>query len=112
MSQLPLVSNCSLHLALSPPPFKHTQDFIVQMLKFMFQVILCFCYSDSNEGLLPLQLNLWTAMKIQMLKDHITQVPSVSMSRRDANKYIQSWSSGQNTDVSTLGIGPVDMIQT
>jgi hypothetical protein len=77
--QLPQTSNCSLHLALSPPYFKPTPDFIVQILKFIFQVILCSCYSDSNEGLQPLQLNRWIAMKIQMLKDHIMQVHLVSM---------------------------------
>jgi hypothetical protein len=93
MSQLPQTSSCSLHLALSPLCFKPMPDFIVLMLKFIFQVILCSCYSDSNEGLLPLQFNLWPVTKIHMLKDHITQVHLVSMWRK-TTKNIQTWSTG------------------
>jgi len=69
-------SDKQLFTALSPftSVFQAHTRFHCAKLKFIFQVILCSCYSDPNEGLPPLQLNLWTAMKIYMLKDHITQV--------------------------------------
>lgn len=139
MSQLPQTSNCSLHLALSPPCFRPTPDFIVQswnlyaksyfVLVTLIQMKVYHLFNlilDSHENSYPQRPHNTSAFSVS-LKENCKEVHSdlVQWTYTDVSmlvvgpvdtlqwhECICDWPSGHKTDVGISGVDPLDMLQT